>query len=255
MTRNQIKKEFIRVLRSGRLIDLDRKDQIEVFNGAMDRYTDIIHAFQDRHRVLDVGCAGGVMLSMLSELGHECHGVDIIDRAPEFPTIYKDKKIPFSVSNAEVDSLPYPENYFDAVACSQCVEHFTHSPRHALQEFRRVLKPGGLVEIDVPNVACFRNRSRLLRGKNITWDFESAYFDVEPIQQGNMSFFPMRHNREYTKAELEVLLQRSNFTEVDVRYNKSRHYRTGWECIRSIGSAARDLIPSFRKSLIGFGIK
>lgn len=255
MTKNQIKKEFVRALKEGRLIDPNQKGQVEVFNVSMDKYSDIIYAIQSKKRVLDVGCAGGVMLSMLHKLGHECHGVDIVDRSEEHSFIFKDKGIQFSVANAEVDPMPYPDNYFDAVTCGQCLEHFTHSPRHAMEEFYRVLKPGGIVEIDVPNVTCFRNRSRLLRGKNITWDFESAYYDADAIQYKNMSFFPMRHNREYTKGELVLLLEKSGFKEPRVDFIQSLHYYKWPEKIRLIGSRIRDIIPSFRKTLIGFGIK
>ena len=255
MTKNQIKRELIRALHEGTLIDLNQKDQIKVFNVCMDKYADIIHAIQGKIRVLDVGCAGGVMLSMLHELGHECHGIDLVDRSETYSSIFRDKGIHFHVANAEIDPLPYPDNFFDAVTCGQCLEHFTHSPRHAMSEFHRILKPGGVVEIDVPNVACFRNRSRLLRGKNITWDFESAYYDANPIQYKNMSFFPMRHNREYTKAELRLLLEKSGFNNPRVHFIESRHYYDWPEKVRLIGSRIRDLIPSFRKSLMGLGTK
>ena len=255
MTKNQIKRNFVRALEAGTLIDVTRKDQVEIFNVCMDKYSDIIHEIQDKNRVLDVGCAGGILLSMLNEFGHECHGVDFVDCSEEYPYLYKQKNIEFTVANAEVDSLPYPDEYFDAVTCGQCMEHFTHSPKHAMEEFYRVLKPGGIVEIDVPNVACFRNRSRLLRGKNITWDFESAYYDVDAIQYNNMSFFPMRHNREYTKAELHLLLRKSGFKNPKVNFIESRHHYDWPEKLRLAGSRIRDLIPSFRKTLIGFGTK
>ena len=65
MTKSQIKKEFVRALKEGRLIDPNQKGQVEVFNVSMDKYSDIIYAIQSKKRVLDVGCAGGVMLSML----------------------------------------------------------------------------------------------------------------------------------------------------------------------------------------------
>ena len=255
LTHRQVKEEFIKAFHSNKLLDLERQDQVEAFSVCMDKYAEVICAFQNCPKVLDVGCAGGIMLSMLHEMGHECHGVDFNDCVSEYPFVFKEKPIQFTVCNLEVDPLPYPDDFFDAVSCGQCIEHFTHSPRHALGEFKRVLKPGGLVEIDLPNVVCFRNRSRMLRGKNITWDFESAYFDAEPIQYRNMSFFPLRHNREYTKGELGILLSRSGFTDIEVRFMKSRRLRTGFSSLRSIGSALRDLVPSFRKSLVGFGRK
>ena len=255
MTKNQIKSAFVRSLEAGTLIDVNRSDQVEIFNVCMDKYSDIIHEIQDKNKVLDVGCAGGILLAMLDEMGHECHGVDITDCSEEYPYIYKHKNIKFTVANAEIDSLPYPDDYFDAVTCGQCVEHFTHSPKHAMEEFYRVLKPGGIVEIDVPNVACFRNRSRLLRGKNITWDFESAYYDANPIQHKNMSFFPMRHNREYTREELTILLKRSGFSDIRVNFIESLHYYKWPKKLRTIGSRIRDIIPSFRKTLMSFGVK
>jgi len=255
MTKNQIKLAFVRSLEAGTLIDVNREDQVEIFNVCMDKYSDIIHEIQEKNRVLDVGCAGGILLSMLNEFGHECHGVDFVDCSEEYPYLYKQKNIKFTIANAEVDPLPYPDDYFDAVTCGQCMEHFTHSPKHAMEEFYRVLKPGGIVEIDVPNVACFRNRSRLLRGKNITWDFESAYYDANPIQHNDMSFFPLRHNREYTREELITLLERSGFSNIRVNFIESLHYYKWPKKIRLVGSRIRDLIPSFRKTLMGFGTK
>jgi hypothetical protein len=120
---------------------------------------------------------------------------------------------------------------------------------------RRVLRPGGVLELDVPNVACFRNRSRLLRDKNITWDYEEFYLRAEPILQNGRSFFPIRHNREFTIDELRTLFRAAGFADVRCYFLKSRRHREGADRIRSIGSAVRDLIPSFRKSLIGFGIR
>ena len=110
MTKNQIKSAFVRALEAGTLIDVNRLDQIEVFNVCMDKYSDIIHQIQNKNRVLDAGCAGGILLSMLNEMGHECHGVDITDCSEEYPYIYKQKNIKFTVGNIEIDPLPYPDD-------------------------------------------------------------------------------------------------------------------------------------------------
>jgi ubiquinone/menaquinone biosynthesis C-methylase UbiE len=249
------KRKFIEAFESGELLDLTDQEQVRAFTHCMDKYAEIISEFNGRKRVLDVGCAGGIMLSMLKILGHECYGVDFVDCRDKYPFAFENHQIEFSVCNIEVDALPFPDDYFDAVSCGQCLEHFTHSPKQAMSEFRRVLRPGGLVEIDLPNVACFRNRSRLLRGKNITWDFQSAYFDAEPINYRNMSFFPLRHNREYTLSELRILLERSNFSSIKTRFMKSKRLRRGFSSILSIGSGIRDIVPSFRKSIIGLGLK
>ena len=77
------------------------------------------------------------------------------------------------------------------------------------------MKKGGMLFIDVPNVACFRNRLRLLKGKNITWDYEKHYLDAEPIITDAGTFFPHRHNREFTLAELELLFNKAGFSSVN----------------------------------------
>ena len=61
MTKNQIKSAFVRSLEAGTLIDVNRSDQIEVFNVCMDKYSDIIHQIQNKNKVLDVGCGGGTV--------------------------------------------------------------------------------------------------------------------------------------------------------------------------------------------------
>jgi len=109
-----------------------------------------------------------------------------------------------------------------------------------------------LIEIDVPNAVSFRNRSRMLRGKHITYDYEQCYLDAQPIVYKGREYYPDRHNREFTAKELELLLTRAGFSEVDVQGLKSRRYRTGFEAIKSIGTALKDAVPGLRKSLIAF---
>jgi hypothetical protein len=59
-----------------------------------------------------------------------------------------------------------------------------------------------------------------------------------------LSFFPRRHNREFTRSDLEILLRAAGFREIDVRFLKSRRYRKGVGFIKSIGTAVKDLVPS-----------
>ena len=124
-----------------------------------------------------------------------------------------------------------------------------------MKEIRRVLRSGGIVEVDVPNAASFRNRSRMLRGKHITYDYEEHYLYATPTLYKGMSFFPRRHNREFTRSDLNILLRASGFREIDVRFLKSRRYREGLGRLQSVGTAMKDLVPSLRKSLIAFAVK
>jgi hypothetical protein len=70
-----------------------------------------------------------------------------------------------------------------------------------------------------------------------------------------MSFYPLRHNREFTRKELEILLKAAGFRDIEVSFLKSRRYRTGWRRFVSLGTALKDALPSLRKSLIAFARK
>ena len=255
LTKKMIRKKALALRNQGLLYDVQNEEMEDYFRGSVDRFCDIAWEIRHAKRVLDVGCGQGVLLLMLRELGHECYGLDMAESSNVLCERFKQKNIKFQVCNIEVDSLPYPDGFFDAAVCCQVLEHFTHSHLWAIQELHRVFRNGGIIEIDVPNVADFRNRSRILRGKNITFDYEKHYLLEKPILYKGLSFYPNRHNREFTKNELKLLLGAGSFADKRVSYLKSRRYREGLERIRGIGSAIRDIIPSFRKSLIAFAVK
>ena len=254
MSKQTVLAQAVALRDAGRLFPRGNPALEDVFKGSVDRFCDIAWALRDARRVLDVGAGHGMLLSLLVELGHDCHALDVVDQPAVYPEIYK-KGIVFQQCNVEVDAIPYPDASFDAVVCCQVLEHFTHSHLPAMKEILRVLRPGGVVEVDVPNVASFRNRSRLLRGKHITYEYDEHYLHAEPVLYKGLSFYPKRHNREFTRSELALLLTQAGFLNVDVRFLKSRRYREGFECVQSIGTALKDLVPSLRKSLIAYGSK
>ncbi len=255
MSKKDVYAKALELRRQGRLYDRRDQEMEDLFRGSIDRFCEIAYRLQHAHRVLDVGSGQGMLLSLLSELGHECHALDLFDATERYPRIYGDKGIRFQTCNVEVDPLPYEDGLFDAVVCCQVLEHFTHSHLPLMKEIYRVMGHGGIVEVDVPNAVCFRNRSRMIRGKHITYDYEEHYLYSEPVLYNGRSFYPLRHNREFTRREVGILLAASGFTDIRVSFLKSRRHREGLEKIRSLGSALRDLIPSLRKSIIAFAVK
>jgi SAM-dependent methyltransferase len=255
LTRAQIYERALALRRSGSLFDLADAELDDIFHGSVDRFCEIADRLRACRRVLDVGAGHGMLLALLQELGHECHAVDFGGQSERHPAVYRDRAIPFHACNVELDPLPFADASLDAVVCCQVLEHFTHSHLHAVSEMHRVLRPGGVLEVDVPNVGSYRNRSRMLRGKNITYDYREHYLYAKPVLYKGHSFYPVRHNREFTRAELRLLLEAAGFRDIEVRYLKSRRHREGLERLRSLGSALRDAIPALRKSLIAFARK
>ncbi|MCR4884558.1 MAG: class I SAM-dependent methyltransferase [Clostridiales bacterium] len=92
--------------------------------------------------LLDVGCRTGFLLELLSaqKAARYC-GLDL---SPEMIKMAEKKRIPgaeFMVGSAE--SLPFANEGFDVITCSQSFHHYPH-PEKAMSEAWRALKPGGL---------------------------------------------------------------------------------------------------------------
>ncbi len=254
LSKAEIKRFAVQKRDEGAYYDRSIPHQEDNFHGSIDRFCDIAWRFRNHRRVLDVGSGDGLLLVLLKLLGHEVYAVDFMDHSQG--NLYIQHEIPFQVCNIEADSLPYDDASMDAISCCQVLEHFTHSHLPPVLEMKRVLRDGGILEIDVPNAVCFRNRSRLIRGKHITYDYKTHYLNAAPVEYNGREYYPQRHNREFTQAELDLLLTEAQFKEVDVQFLKSRRYREGIAGnIQNLGTALKDAVPSFRKSLIAFAVK
>jgi SAM-dependent methyltransferase len=91
-------------------------------------------------RVLDVGCGDSIFPVYLASRGHRVTAVDL-----EFTTnLGKLHGVPTGYVRGDLSALPTIDDQFDAVFCISVIEHLPE-PRIplAMQEMRRVLKPGG----------------------------------------------------------------------------------------------------------------
>lgn len=89
--------------------------------------------------VLDIGCRDGGLRRHLPP-GIRYQGMDI---TPEFAG-------PDIVIRDLSDGIPFPDATFDHVFCIEVLEHVPN-PYGALREIHRVLKPGGVLVLSVPN--------------------------------------------------------------------------------------------------------
>jgi SAM-dependent methyltransferase len=104
------------------------------------RYSFIGKFFKNsRGKLLDVGCCRGGLKKYLHR-ALEYYGVDVLDNPLE-------KCIRIDL-NQKV--LPFRSKTFDAVNCSDVLEHLFY-PLEMLREIKRVLKDDGIVLISLPN--------------------------------------------------------------------------------------------------------
>lgn len=107
---------------------------------------------------LDVGCGDARTSGLwLHERGCRYVGADISANAVrQAQALGLDARV---VSDAA--ELPFEDNAFEGVLAVEVLEH-VFEPQHAVQEFYRVLKPGGVLFVSLPNVAYWRRRLELL---------------------------------------------------------------------------------------------
>jgi len=105
-------------------------------------------------RVLDVGSGGGFVTRALIEAGHDAVALDLSLRAIGAA---HGVGIPQAVV-ARGEQLPFAEDRFDAIVCSEVLEH-VNDPAAVVAEAARVLRPGGRFLFSGPNRTL---RSRLL---------------------------------------------------------------------------------------------
>jgi len=98
-------------------------------------------------RLLDVGCGTGLYVRAMRGLGWRAAG---LEPAPGALRVAEwQAGLPLVAGRSE--AAPLRDGQFDALVFSHSLEH-TSSPTRALSEARRLLRPGGVILIEVPNM-------------------------------------------------------------------------------------------------------
>jgi ubiquinone/menaquinone biosynthesis C-methylase UbiE len=124
---------------------LERQAKLE----GIDRHLRLFEGIP-RETILDAGCGSGLMSRLLASRFPETEVVGL-DLNPDYLAYARGcataERLPnLSFEQGDVQSLPFADGVFDVV-WSQWVLYFLLRPDLALREFRRVLRPGGVVLI------------------------------------------------------------------------------------------------------------
>ncbi|MFE0426764.1 methyltransferase domain-containing protein [Streptomyces sp. NPDC058953] len=159
--------------------------------------------------VLDVGCGDGTAAATAAPLlaGHRVVGVDWSQDA-----LRRARTRMADVVRGELapDRLPFRSGVADAVLFSEVIEHLV-DPDSALDELRRVLRPGGHLMLSTPNLAAWYNRSLLLAG------VQPVFSEVSlRAIHGRPGTEVVGHLRLYTARALRQFVAASGFDVVRI---------------------------------------
>lgn len=136
-------------------------------------------------RLLDFACAAAYLVERASKQGWEAYGLDLGEWVRQAADLR-------GVKNVLIGTLVdqhFPDGWFDVVYASQIFEHL-QSPMEDLAEISRILKPGGILYIEVPN------------------------YRTLPIMANRDDFelnSPPQHINYFTPGALRTMLARSGF--------------------------------------------
>ncbi len=117
----------------------------------MRKRASFVTRYKSGGRWLDVGCAAGVFLHRFQRAqapgAWELHGVEPNPQAAEVAR----SRYGLQVITGTLEQAAYPDASFDVVTLWDVLEHL-HDPLDSLNEIRRILKPGGVLALRVPNL-------------------------------------------------------------------------------------------------------
>lgn len=165
-------------------------------------------------RVLDLGCGEGRhVISAYLEQGVDAVGVDLSledlkTTRVKFQEFAQGAQTgsSFSLSSANALALPFADNTFDKVICSEVLEHIPDY-QSALREIDRVLKPGGLFCASVPRHW----------PEKICWAFSAAYHQV-----------PGGHLRIFRSSELRDEIEEFGLLQYHRHWAHALHAPFWW---------------------------
>ena len=153
----------------------------------------LVRARRTRGDVLDVGCGDGGFLEAAQASGFICAGTELSEYAAE--RVRRRLRVP--VMTGPVRAIEWPVASFDIITMWHVLEHLT-DPRGDLAIVRRLLRPGGLLFIAVPNrrSTVFNGVYRLVKGA------PPAYYTPEEREL---------HLFHFTPESLRLLLEERGF--------------------------------------------
>ena len=164
-------------------------------NGAIaDRAIELL---APRGRVLDLGCASGGLLALLRPHASHLAGLELSATAAKAAAEVADEVVQGAL---EDPGLPFAQGSFDLVILADVLEHLA-DPGAALRRATTWCKPGGAVLVSVPNVAHWRARLTLARGR---WPAEDS------------GTFDSSHLRWFTRASVSKLLADAGLQDVEL---------------------------------------
>lgn len=163
--------------------------------------------------VAEVGPAYGLVPMQLKELGFRVTTYEMPEGISSYCALLQEQGIPVHPWNIHLDTI---EAAHDVVIASEVLEHLQISLYAGIAKLARLLAPGGVLVLTVPNAYNLTNAVRFLRGTNIQEPFPD-----EPSVVKGVVVDSRTHPREPVRAELIEAIRRAGLEVMHVDHFNS----------------------------------
>jgi 2-polyprenyl-6-hydroxyphenyl methylase/3-demethylubiquinone-9 3-methyltransferase len=175
------------------------------------------HLALQNAKVLDIGCGGGLFLSLLKQAGAQVIGIELSDSRAQYAKTTHGLTVDKHPIEHEFWQKGYA-NHFDMVTLWDVIEHVNY-PYEALSSAANVLKLGGYLLIDTPCRDSFYHRVgeityKLTGGKYPT--FLNAMYSSHLF--GHKQIFSITEMRELFEAIGMDIVEMKKFHELSFPY-------------------------------------
>lgn len=152
-------------------------------NGRYSLVTEVLAA-NPVDKLLELGCGWGEHCAHMMQYAADVTGVDIV--LPKWVQNVSRPNLALIEANAN-EQLPFAPASFDAIIGMMVVEHL-FDPFKVVAELRRLIKPNGVVILNLPLVTSWKNRLNLLFGRLPQTSY-AGWFEQREWDGGHLHYF------------------------------------------------------------------
>lgn len=115
-----------------------------------EKYVERVQKHKKNGKYLDIGCSYGIYLQAAKKAGFETYGVEVASKAVR----YANTRLGLKVKQGTIEETRFASNNFDVITLYDVLEHIPNMKKF-LKEVNKILKFGGLLVIQCPNIESF----------------------------------------------------------------------------------------------------